>query len=71
MRKEKSLFIIGIWIILLPLSGFPTSWKTLFFFVTGLLVIYISYLFYIQAKKNAPKDLNQSKTFIDNISSVE
>ncbi|MDE2030962.1 MAG: hypothetical protein KGI58_01735 [Patescibacteria group bacterium] len=71
MRKEKSLFIIGLWIILLPLSGFPSSWKTLFFFITGLLIIYISYLFYMQAKKNVPKDLNQSKTFIDNISNGE
>jgi hypothetical protein len=71
MRKERALFIIGLWIILLPFSGFPSMWRTLFFVVTGLVVLYIAYLFYTQAKKNIPQSENHSKTFIDNIGSGE
>ncbi len=67
MRKERSLFVIGLLIIVLPYSGFPSSWRTFIFAVLGLCVVYIAYLFYIQAKINLSKDSNHSKTFIDNI----
>jgi len=66
MRKERSLFVIGLLIIVLPYSGFPSSWRTFLFVLLGLCVVYIAYLFYIQAKSNLGKDDNH-KTFIDNI----
>lgn len=71
MRKERALFIIGLWVLVLPFSGFPSSWRTLFFVVTGILIMYIAYLFYLQAKKNILSNSNHSKTFVDNIGSGE
>ncbi|MEK7106515.1 MAG: hypothetical protein AAB895_04145 [Patescibacteria group bacterium] len=71
MRKERTLFILGLWIALLSFSGFPESWREFFFVLTGLAVMYIAYLFYMQAKKNMPSDESHSKTFVDNIGSGE
>ncbi len=71
MRKERALFIIGLWIILLPFSGFPSFWRTGLFFITGLVLIYIAYLFYIKAKNDIAENSNHSKTFVDNIGSGE
>ncbi len=71
MRKERTLFIIGLWVIVLPFSGFPSLWKTFLFGMTGIALVYLSYLFYLQVKKSIPKDQNHSKTFVDNIGSGE
>ena len=67
MRKEKRLFIIGLWVIILPFLGFPGSWKTVLFFLTGIALIYLGYLFYMEAKARLAKIENQTKTFVDNI----
>lgn len=71
MRKERTLFILGFWILILPFTGFPPSWKTVLYFLTGLSVIYIAYLFYVQAKSRMPKNEDNSKSFVDNIGSGE
>ena len=71
MRKERTLLVLGLLIIALPYSGFPSSWKTFIFLIIGLCILYISYLFYTQAKKNIPKEEVHSKTFVDNIGSGE
>jgi hypothetical protein len=67
MRKEKTLFIIGLWVIVLPFLGFPGSWKTILFVLTGLALVYLSYLFYMEVKARLAKSDNQTKSFIDNI----
>jgi hypothetical protein len=69
MRKEKTLFIIGIWVAILSFLGFPSGWRKVLFLITGASIIYIAYLFYIEVKARLAKDINQSKTFIDNIGS--
>jgi len=71
MRKEKTLFIIGIWIIILPFLGFPDTWRKIFFIITGFMLVYLSYIYYQQAKSSISKNENRSKTFIDNIDRVE
>ena len=71
MRKERTLFIIGLWVIILPYLGFPPSWKTFFLVASGFALVYLSYLFYTQVKKNIPESENRSKTFVDNIGSGE
>jgi hypothetical protein len=71
MRKERTLFIIGLWVLVLPFSGFPSAWRTLFFVVTGLAIMYIAYLFYLEAKRRISDNSNHSKTFVDNIGSGE
>ena len=67
MRKEKTLFILGIWTIFLPFLGFPNSWRKILFLLTGSCVIYLAYLFYKQNKARLPKE-HTLESFVDNIS---
>lgn len=71
MRKERTLFIVGIWIAILPFLGFFESWRKILFIITGLSLIYLAYLFYIEAKARLEKNGNRIKSFIDNISNGE
>lgn len=64
MRKEKTLFIIGLWVMILSFSGFPLFWRNILFVLTGISIIYLAYLFYLEFKE---RSLNSSKTFIDNV----
>lgn len=71
MRKEKTLLIIGVWVAVLPFLGFPNNWRKVLFLLTGLALIYLSYLFYLEYKARLSKDSGQSKTFVDNIEKGE
>jgi hypothetical protein len=67
MRKEKTLFLIGLWVMILPFLGFPNNWRKALFFITGLALIYLAYLLYLETKKRLEKIGKQDKNFIDNI----
>lgn len=71
MRKEKTLFVIGLWVTALSFLGFPNTWRKILFLITGLAIIYLAYLFYLEVKARMSKDINHSKTFVDNIGSGE
>lgn len=71
MRKERTLLILGVWVAILPYLGFPNSWREILFVCTGFSLVYLAYLFYVQAKKNIPDQTDRSKTFVDNIGSGE
>ena len=71
MRKEKTLLIIGLWVALLSFLGFPNTWRKILFLITGVAIMYLSYLFYLEVKVRLSKDINNSKTFVDNIGSGE
>ncbi|MCE9517644.1 hypothetical protein K8Q96_01420 [Candidatus Nomurabacteria bacterium] len=67
MRKERTLFILGLWVAVLPFLGFPNMWRKIFFVITGLALVFLAYLFYSQTKKRILKDDRESKAFVDNI----
>ncbi len=71
MRKARTLLILGVLVMIMPFSGFPAAWRTFFFFLIGLAMIYLSYIIYSQVKKNMPKEENRNKAFVDNIGSGE
>lgn len=71
MRKERTLFILGLWVAILPFLGFPNSWRRVLFVITGFLLLYLAYLFYLETKSRLLKVDNRSKTFVDNIGSGE
>ncbi len=50
MRRERILLILGIWVAVLPYLGFPYSWKNVLFSISGLILIYYSYVFYKEFK---------------------
>ncbi len=68
MRKEKALFFIGLFILILPFLGFPNSWKTVMYMIIGIIIMYLAYLFYVEVKDRLAKNSIETKTFIDNIS---
>lgn len=67
MRKERTLFIIGIWVAILPYLGFYESWRKVLFILTGIGLVYLAYLFYKETKSRLSKDENRIKSFVDNI----
>lgn len=67
MRKERTLFIVGIWVAILPYLGFPESWRKVLFLITGICLVYLSYLFYKSLKARMNKDDDSVKSFVDNI----
>ena len=71
MRKERTLLIFGIFVALLPYMGFYESWRKILFMISGLSIVYLAYLFYVEAKARLDKDDNKIKSFIDNIKSGE
>lgn len=71
MRKEKTLLIIGLWVLILPFLGFSITFKKVLFAITGLAIIYLGYLFYLETKNRLSKQSNHSKAFIDNMGSGE
>ena len=42
MIQRRSTFFLGIFIFLIPFTGFPTSWKTSFIIFSGLALIALS-----------------------------
>lgn len=46
MTKEKTIFILGIWIVCLPYLGFPHFWKNILFVLSGMFMMLVSYLMY-------------------------
>jgi|APSaa5957512535_1039671.scaffolds.fasta_scaffold165750_2 hypothetical protein len=56
MTKQRILFLIGIWVAVLPFLGFPSIIRNVFFLVTGLGIILLSYFMYIQTKAISEMD---------------
>ncbi len=44
MSKRLSLLFIGIFTIVLPFLGFPTSWKMFFTVIVGMILVAISFV---------------------------
>lgn len=44
MHKTRTLFVIGIWVAILPYLGFPSFWKNVFFTLSGLGLALYSYI---------------------------
>jgi hypothetical protein len=55
MNKVKIVFILSIWIIILPFLGFPDSLKDILFSTTGLVLVYFSYMLYKNLKVGETK----------------
>jgi hypothetical protein len=65
MRKIKIILVLGIWTAILPYLGFPDSWKTVLFSLTGFGFIFLSYLLYKDNKTK--KDFKTFDSFKENV----
>jgi len=63
MRKERIVLLLGIWVAILPYLGFPMLWKNILFTLSGLGLMFVSFLIYREAKSN-----NQTGKTFDNFS---
>ncbi len=63
MRKQRTLFLLGIWTIALPYLGFPIFFKNLLFVLTGLLVSFIAYRWYEETKSVQMKKDEETTTW--------
>ncbi|HCY17816.1 MAG: hypothetical protein UR70_C0014G0015 [Candidatus Nomurabacteria bacterium GW2011_GWB1_35_20] len=63
MSKVKIIFGLSVWVTILPYLGFPYSLKNVLFSVTGLGLIYLTYMLYKDFKAGETAE----KTF-DNFS---
>lgn len=56
MKKEKVIFWLSIFIILIIFSGFPVGWRKYIILASSLLVTILSYL--VIKEKSTNEDLN-------------
>lgn len=50
MNKARIMLGLGIWVAILPYLGFPYFLKSLLFVITGLGIIYMSFVLYKESK---------------------
>jgi arginine exporter protein ArgO len=60
MKRDYTLLFIGIWIMILPFLGFPTSWKKVLLIVTGLFVVFIGYMVWRERLNKEKQENTQS-----------
>ena len=68
MRKARILLVLGIWVAVLPYLGLPYLGKNILFSVSGLVLVYFSYLLYQESKKDAVKNFDN---FSENINTAK
>lgn len=69
MINKKSTFFLGIFIFLIPFTGFPSSWKTAFIVISGLVLMFMSVKVSLP-KKNIRSRIKKEKVtpvFVENI----
>jgi len=66
MKKARILLTLGVWIAILPYLGFPYSWKNILFSLTGLVLIFLAYRFYIEYKKSVIHKKEEFDNFLEN-----
>jgi hypothetical protein len=52
MSKRQIVILLGVWIIVLPFLGFPESWRTILFMITGLYLIIVAYRLQAESRKS-------------------
>lgn len=66
MKKAWIVLVLGIWIAVLPYLGFPYSWKNVLMTITGIGLIYVSFLLYKELKIKENKKEEVFDNFLEN-----
>ena len=51
MKRARILLLLGLWVAILPYLGLPYFWKNMLFTISGLGMVYLSFVFYKEHKK--------------------
>jgi hypothetical protein len=46
MKRARTLLALGLWVAALPYLGFPYFWKNILFSLSGLGLVYLSFVLY-------------------------
>jgi membrane protein implicated in regulation of membrane protease activity len=71
MRKVRTLLVLGIWATILPYLGFSYAWKDILFTLSGLVIVYLGYIFYQDYKTREIKVLRKVDSFKENGDFIE
>lgn len=71
MRKAKILLGLGIWVMVLPYLGFPQFYKNILFFLSGVGLVYLSYILYKENKGQKENFDNFSENHFDEKGEVQ
>ena len=66
MSKQRAIFLLGIWVAILPFLGFPNFWRKMLFIITGLLLVYVSYTL----KRKTIRRRAETAPFKDNLHDI-
>lgn len=65
--QEKIVIGLGIWLMVLPFTGFPRSWKTVLTIATGVVVIYLGALLWRSARLKKQSGETRTGTFTETV----
>lgn len=60
ITKNRILFILGLWIVLVPFLGFPTLYKNIFTLTAGIIAVVLAFLY--AREKRLSADFAQTQT---------
>jgi hypothetical protein len=66
MRKEKAIFIVGLIVFVMPITGFPSIFRDIVISASGLFLAFLGYKLYISKKKRVLENQNSMKPFVEN-----
>ena len=55
MSKETSVILLGLFVFVMPLSGFPGAWRTFFIMAAGLALVIIGFFMRSRALGNSER----------------
>jgi len=70
MLKARIFLFLGVWVSILPYLGFPSFLRNILFSVTGMVLVYLSFVLYKESK-NFGKQKKSFDNFSENIDFVK
>ena len=61
--QEKIIIGAGVWLIILPFTGFPRSWKTALTIISGVVLVYVGALIWKRARMKDIQPEVKTETF--------
>ena len=66
MSKEMLVMVLGVWIIIVPYLGVPSSWKGIIYIISGLLIVLVGFLLRTDALRRGGKT-SAHQPFVENM----
>ena len=67
MSKKRIIILLGVLTTLLPLSGFPSTWRSFFTFILGVAITGLAFVSYKNKEVSGPLE-NKEDSFTENTS---